>query len=131
MKIKIIKQGAMLPASPAVVYQYLLDSKLHSKFTGDVATISKKVGGKFSTFSGYATGKNLVLVPGKKIVQTWRAADWPKGAESEITFLLKPTKGGTKLMFTHKGVPEGFVEDVTSGWKEYYWEPLKEILGKK
>ena len=128
MKTKTIKQGAMLPASPETVYKYFLDTKLHTKFTGDVAKISKKVGGSFSTFSGYAKGKNVELVPGKKIVQTWRASDWPKEAVSEVTFLLKATKGGTKLMMSHKNVPLEFVKDITEGWKTYYWEPLKKIL---
>jgi activator of HSP90 ATPase len=131
VKAKTIKQGAMFPAAPKQIYKILMDSKLHSKFTGDIAKISKKVGGKFSSFSGYATGKNLILRPGKKIVQTWRASDWPKGATSEITFLLKKAKNGTKLMFTHKGVPAKFAKNIAGGWKTYYWRPLKKILEKK
>ena len=127
---KTIKQDTTLPAMPGVVYKYFLDSKLHSKFTGDVAKMSKKVGGKFSSFSGYATGKNLALVKGKKIVQSWRAQDWPKGAVSEVTFLFKKAKNGTKVLMTHKNVPAEFVKDITDGWKTYYWEPLKKILKK-
>jgi activator of HSP90 ATPase len=144
MKTKTIKQGGMFPASPERIYKILMDSKLHSKFTGDVAKISKKVGGKFSAFSGYITGKNLVLQPGKKIVQAWRGSEWPKGHMSEVTYLLKPAKspkghlgesafggkGGTKLMFTHKGVPANDYKDKVKGWKKYYWEPLKKMLEK-
>jgi activator of HSP90 ATPase len=131
MKTKTIKQGGMFAASPQQVYKILMDSKLHSKFTGDVAKISKKVGGKFSAFSGYITGKNLVLRPGKKIVQAWTTTEWPKGHMSEITFLLKPAgKNGTKLMFTHKGVPANDYKDKISGWKKFYWQPLKKFLEK-
>ena len=130
MKMKTIKQGAKFASSPETVYKYLMDSKLHTKFTGDVAKISKKVGGKFSAFSGYITGKNLVLQPGKKIVQAWTTTEWPKWHMSEVTYLLKKAKGGTKLMFTHKNVPAYDYKDKTSGWKKYYWEPLKKILSK-
>src|SRR5258708_17527828 len=112
IKTKTIKQGAMFAASPMQIYKILMDSKLHTKLTGDVAKISKKVGGKFSAFSGYATGKNLILIPGKKIVQTWQASDWPKGVTSEITFLFKSAKGGTKLMFTHKSLPLDPVKNI-------------------
>lgn len=131
MKTKTIKQGVMLPATPAAVYKYLMDSKLHSKFTGDIAKISKKVGGKFSAFGGYITGKNLILQPGKKIVQAWHGSDWPKGHISEVTFLLKKAKNGTKLMFTHKGVPVNDFKDKVSGWKKFYWEPLRKALVKR
>ena len=131
MKTKTIKQGAMFAASPMRVYKALMDSKQHSKFTGDVAKISKRVGGKFSAFSGYIIGTNLVLQPGKKIVQAWRSSDWPKGHMSEVIFLLKKAPKGTKLMFTHKSVPANDVKDKTSGWKDYYWQPLKKFLEKK
>jgi len=33
--------------------------KKHSKFTGDKATISRKIVGKFSAFDGYSEGTNL------------------------------------------------------------------------
>ena len=130
MKTKTIKQGVMFLAKPEDIYKALMESKSHSEFTGDVAKISKKVGGKFSAFGGYAMGKNLALVPGKKIVQSWRASDWDKGDISEITFLLKPAPKGTKLMFTHKNVPAKFAKSIASGWKEYYWEPLRKFLEK-
>jgi len=37
-----------------------------SKFTGDKASISRKVGGKFSVFDGYSEGANLELIPDTK-----------------------------------------------------------------
>ena len=131
MKTKTVKQEVNFSAAPEKIYKILMDSKLHGQVTGDVAKISKKVGGVFSAFSGYATGKNLVLENGKKIVQSWRAQDWPKEAMSQVTFLLKKVKNGTKLVMTHKDVPAEFAKDITSGWKEYYWQPLKKYLEKK
>jgi activator of HSP90 ATPase len=79
--------------------------KKHSKFTGGKAQISRKVGGKFSAFDGYSEGTNLELVPDKKIVQTWRASDWPEGHYSKVDFSLKEIPGGTRLTFTQTGVP--------------------------
>lgn len=131
MKTKNIKQGLMINAAPHAVFEALMDSKKHSLFTGDTAKISPVVGGSFTTFGGYATGKNLELIPDEKIVQTWRASNWPEGHVSVITFLLKPAGGGTKLMFSQKDIPESDADNVADGWKTYYWKPLKEFLERK
>ena len=128
--MKAIKQSVVFKASPKDVYGALIDSKKHSKFTGDKAVISKKVGGKFTAFSGYAFGKNLKLVPGKKIVQSWSTTEWPNGAYSKATFDLKKTKTGTKLTFTQTGVPDKFYKDIKQGWITYYWKPMKKFLEK-
>ena len=75
------------------IYDALMDSKKNSLFTNGKASISKKVGGKFSAYDGYATGKNLELVEGKKIVQTWRASDWKESdVDSIVTFSFTNTK---------------------------------------
>ncbi len=106
METKTIRQSVNIKASPHDVYEALMDSKEHAKFTGGKASISREVGGKFSAFDGYAAGVNLELVPDKKIVQSWRAEDWPEGQESRVTFALSKVEGGTRLKFTQSGVPE-------------------------
>jgi len=130
VKTKNIKQGIMIKASAHAVYEALMDSKQHAKFTGEPAKISRSVGGSFTAYGDYASGKNLELVKDKKIVQSWRASDWPEGHYSEITYLLKPAKNGTKLMFSQKGIPTKEVKSVADGWKMYYWQPLKQMLEK-
>jgi activator of HSP90 ATPase len=130
MKTRTIRQSVTIKATPHDVYEALMDSKKHSAFTGDKAVISREVGGKFSAFDGYAEGVNLELVPDKKIVQTWRASDWPEGSSSKVTFALKAAAGGTQLTFIQTGIPEEFADDVSQGWQDYYWAPLKEMLEK-
>lgn len=120
----------MIKASPHDIFEALMDSKKHSQFTGDSAQINREVGGAFSAFGGYATGKNLEIIKDEKIVQAWRASDWPKDVYSTITFLLKPGANGTKLMFSQKGIPTDQAADVSDGRKTYYWQPLKEMLEK-
>ena len=122
---KIIEQTVLIPALPKQVYDALMNSKTHSEITGGTARISPKVGAKFTSFDGYAAGANLVLVPGKKIVQSWRAIDWPKGVESTLTISLAAVKGGTKLLFVQTGVPADQYESIRQGWIDYYWEPLR------
>jgi len=130
LKTKDIKQEVFIRANAHDIYEALMDSKKHTEFTGDQAVISRKVGGSFSTFSRYATGKNLELVPDKKIVQTWRNNDWPKDHYSTLTFLLRPAKDGTRIILRQKNVPTFDAENISGGWKTYYWQPLKKMLEK-
>jgi Activator of HSP90 ATPase len=127
---KPIKQTITFKVSPHDVYEALMDSKKHAAFTGGKASISRKVGGKYSAYDNYITGKNLELVPDKKIIQSWRAVDWAEGVFSTITFTLTPIPEGTRLDFTHEDVPEGTEEEFIQGWIDNYWEPMKVYLEK-
>jgi len=127
---KPIHQTLAFNSSPHEVYEVLMDSKKHSTFTGGKATISRKVGGTISAYDGYIAGKNIELVPDKKIVQSWRAVDWPEGVFSTITFLFSPVPEGTRLDFTHVDVPDGTEEEFAQGWIDNYWEPMKAYLDR-
>ncbi|MBI4304533.1 MAG: SRPBCC domain-containing protein [Chloroflexi bacterium] len=130
MQVKTIRQRITFKTSPHEVYEALMDSKKHSKFTGGKAQISRQVGGKFTAYDGDLAGVNLELMPDKKIVQTWRGSDWPEGYYSKVTFSLAEAKGVTRLSFTHAGVPQEFYGDIRQGWHDYYWSPMKEMLEK-
>jgi len=130
MTTKTISQTVRFKATPHEVYDVLMDSKKHSEFTGDTAKISLQKGGQFSTFGGYATGQNLDLLEDKKIVQSWRADNWPEGHFSKITIELKEMKDGTQLQFKQEDVPDFDYKSVAQGWEGYYWEPMKKYLEK-
>jgi activator of HSP90 ATPase len=127
---KIIQQTVTFHATPHEVYEALMDSEKHAAFTGGKAEISRLVGGSFTAYDDYIAGKNIELVPDKKIVQDWRAVDWPAGWFSRITFELTPVPAGTRLDFTHAGLPEGAEEEFTQGWIDNYWEPMKAYFEK-
>ncbi len=129
---KTIKQKVKFNASADVVYRLLTDSKLQSDFSGERAAISRKVGGPFSVYSGYATGINVDLAPGKRIVQAWRAKDFPVGIFSMATFNLSATqRGGTELVLTHRGVPKELIPGIENRWRENYWNKMKQYLARK
>lgn len=128
---KSIRQTCTLPAPPRTVYEALMDSRKHAAFTGQPASISKKVGGKITAFGDYIEGKNLQLVPNRKIVQSWRGSDWPEGLFSKATFALSSAGKGTKLTFTQTGVPDAQFKSIRQGWKDFYWKPLAEWLANK
>lgn len=130
MRTKTIKQRVFFKANPQEIYNLLMDSEKHSLITGSEAKINPEIGGKISAYDGYVDGENVELVKNKKIVQKWRGSDWPKGHYSLATFELKGTDNGTELIFTQISVPENEYEMVSSGWYEYYWDPIMKMFEK-
>jgi len=127
---KTIRQTVTFKASPSAVYETLMDSRTHAKFSGSPARISRKLGGTFTAYGKYISGANLELVPGKKIVQLWRSANWPKFHYSTVTYELTKVRGGTRLKFTQVGVPDDDYNNKKTGWPQAYWQPMKTLLEK-
>ena len=76
MRTKTLKQTITFKASSRQVYDMIMVSKKHQSLSGEKAKISQRVGGKFTAWGSHLWGINLVLKPGKKIVQAWRATGW-------------------------------------------------------
>ncbi len=125
---RTIEQTVTFKARPHVVYEMLMDSAEHARFSGAPASISREVGGAFTAYDGALTGTNVELVPDAKIVQSWRAGDWPEGHYSTATFLLEEADGGTRLTFTQTGVPEQNFDDINQGWRDFYWSKMESSL---
>jgi uncharacterized protein YndB with AHSA1/START domain len=98
MKVKTIKQKVIVPGVPNQVYDAFIDAKKHSAFTGSKATCDPRVGGVFTAWDGYISGKNLVLEKGKRIVQEWVTTEWPKDhPPSRLELAFKKVAEGTEL----------------------------------
>ncbi len=129
--MKTIKQEIHFDVKPQEVYEAYTDAKKHVEFTGAKIVFENEVGGKFSAWDGGLSGENLELVDGKKIVQKWRGDDWPERHYSTLTIELFADKEGTKLVLTQENVPDNKFDDINSGWRQYYWEPMKEYFKGK
>ena len=124
-----IKLSAALQASPEQIYGAWLNSKEHSAFTGGKAKATLKKGGKFSAWNDYISGKNLELEPFKRIVQSWRSADFPVDAkDSLLEIILEKAGRGTKITLIHSNIPEGQAESYKKGWKDFYLVPMKKYF---
>lgn len=124
----VIHQEIELNASPQKVYQALLDAKQFTEFSGRTAEINHDVGGAFSLFKGHIIGRNIELIPNRRVVQAWRVVTWPEGAWSIARFDLKPSETGTHVVFDHIGFPEGLRDHLAQGWDENYWSLLKKYF---
>ena len=121
-----------LPASAAEIYQAWLDSQAHSEMTGGEARQSDQVGAAVSAWDDYITGRNLELVPGERIVQSWRTTQFTDEHEdSVIVVTLDEVEDGTLLTLVHRNVPEEQTGYERGGWQEHYFEPMKEYFAKR
>lgn len=129
MKTKTIEHKVHIQAKPKEVYDALMNSRKHAKFTDHPAKIGTRAGSAFRCYGDYITGITLALKPGKHIVQAWRSRNWPEGHFSIATFALSSNAGGaTELHFTQVGVPADDYAEKNKGWRTHYWEPLKKFL---
>jgi activator of HSP90 ATPase len=131
MKVTTIRQKVLVHATPEEVYEAFVDAKKHSAFTGSKATGKAEVGGKFTAWDGYISGKNLELEKGKRIVQEWITTEWPEGyplSKLELTF--KKAENGTEISMVHSEVPAEQAEELKEGWTEFYWRPLRKYFKK-
>jgi len=121
-----------LPASPEAIYKAWLSSEGHSDMTGGEAEVSDVVGAAYSAWDGYIEGRNVELLPFRRIVQTWRTTEFPEGHEdSTLTVELTPIATGARLTLTHRGVPDGQTSYEESGWREFYFEPMQAYFSDK
>lgn len=114
------------------IYNLYMDAKLHGLITNGKVTISEKVGSKLNVFGGYITGKTLLTVKNKLIVQQWYAADWADGSDDSVFALTFEQKGKDAIMNVfHGNVPDDKAKGLEKGWHDHYWNPWKQYLAGK
>jgi len=127
-----IVQSVTFKASPEELFAIFSDSKKHSAATGAKASVSAKPGARWTAHGGMILGKNLVVVPGRMIVQAWRAAHWKiSDLDSILMMTFSDAPGGGKIDLVHAGVPEHDHQGVSKGWPQYYWKPWRAYLKGK
>jgi uncharacterized protein YndB with AHSA1/START domain len=123
-----ITQTVSFSHSPKRVFTALTDTAQHAAFTGAPAKITAEVGGSFSVYDDYAMGVFSEITPNKSYRQSWVASDWVADQVSTVTITLEPTDTGCTLHLVQTSVPEAEVSATSSGWQEFYWEPLAKYL---
>lgn len=126
-----LHQEVTINALPAAVYDALLSSELFARMTGGRdAKISPEIGGEALLFDGAIQARNLELVPGKRVVQSWRAGNWPEGVHSVVRFELIEDSGKTKLVFDQSGYPDDEKSHLADGWHKMYWTPMNALFSQ-
>ena len=127
--MNIIRQSVQFNASPDSLFDTYLDSRKHAAIIGSKVSICKAVGGRFTAFNGMLSGKNLLIVRKKLVIQSWRSRKWKKTDPDSILILMFSKAGrGARIDLVHVNVPNHDLRGVTRGWRRYYWKPWLEYL---
>ncbi len=129
---KTLTQNVLFKGTKASeLYNLYMDAKKHADVTGAPAVISNKEGTTYKVHGGYINGKNLKLVKGKMILQTWRAQGWKKGDLDSILLLtFEDQPDGAKLHMVHTNISDEYAASIKKGWNEHYWNRWKKHLTK-
>ncbi|MFO0675057.1 MAG: SRPBCC domain-containing protein [Polyangiaceae bacterium] len=121
----------IFPAPPGAVYSAWLDGASHSAMTGSPATGQARVGHPFTAWDGYIAGLNLELVRDKRIIQSWRSADFTTvDLDSRLEVHLEPVARGSKLTLIHADLPPGQARKYADAWVQFYFEPMTSYFTK-
>jgi activator of HSP90 ATPase len=138
-----IHQEITLKADRRAVYEALTNSRQFDAITrlsdalalvtapnAKPTSISPEVGGSFTLFGGYITGRTLEMVRDERLVQAWRTGSWIAGDYSIVKFVLVANGPETRVVFDHRGFPDGAGEHLATGWHTHYWQPLARFLSE-
>jgi len=125
----LIHQKVTLPASPDELFNIYLDSRRHGAAIDGRVSISRKVGARFTAFGGGLSGRTLLIVPNRMIVQSWRAETWKTSDPDSLLILLfsKAGKGG-QIELIQANVPGHTHTLIKKGWSTHYWARWKRYL---
>ena len=117
--MKDYKKYYNINATPEEVYNALTNEATIQLWSGEEAIMPSNTGEEFSLWGGSITGKNIELVPGKKIVQEWYFGE--QELPSIVTIILHPGKKGTSAELRHTNIPDEDLENISEGWNENYF----------
>jgi uncharacterized protein YndB with AHSA1/START domain len=122
----VIERELAIDASPATVWEFLVDPEKLCRWMGVSASLDVRPGGDYHilVIPGHnARGRFLEVDPPRRLVYTW---GW-EGPESSVAvgasvveFELEPAGAGTRLRFVHRDLPSAeSVKGHGEGWDHY------------
>ena len=123
--MKKLKQKYIIDAATGDVWRALVDPKVIADWGAGLAQMSDKLE-KFSLWGGDIFGTNTEVEKGHRLAQDWYAGDWAE--PSHVVFDLISKDDKTQITVTHTNIPDDEYEGIRSGWDEYYFGPMKELL---
>lgn len=111
----------------AELFSIYTDSVKHSAALGSRVEISSEAGVAFTVFDGAVRGRNLLVEPKTRIVQTWRGSVWAEeDPDSLVILVFEDTIAGGAIHLTHTGIPDHSYPHID--WERAYWQPWRRYL---
>jgi uncharacterized protein YndB with AHSA1/START domain len=124
-----VEREIAIAASPATVWQFLVDADKATRWMGQAASFDPRPGGLYRVDvipGNTASGEFVELDPPHRLVFTWGWEPGPNGAHlvapgsSTIEIELIPNGNGTTLRFSHRGLPNAeAAQRHAHGWDHY------------
>eukprot|EP01100_Stratorugosa_tubuloviscum_P015864 TRINITY_DN958_c0_g2_i3.p1 TRINITY_DN958_c0_g2~~TRINITY_DN958_c0_g2_i3.p1 ORF type:complete len:274 (-),score=125.45 TRINITY_DN958_c0_g2_i3:108-929(-) len=124
----LVQQIFFENASPHEIYELLLDSVKMTKYARAKCEVGRGVGSEFEFYDATIRGRNVELVTDAKIVQKWRAQDWPQWHFSTVTIEMKRVTGGTELNFLQIAIPFDKFRLVSETWEKNFWRKMQKEI---
>ena len=123
-----------IAAPPDVVFSYLIDPSLLSRWFGDATGSTPEPGGAFAIAfddSKSVQGRFVTIDPPKRVVFTWGVPDsnvLPPGSTT-VEIVLTPDGSDTVVDLTHHDLPPSELPSHQTGWTGLLKE-LERVAGK-
>jgi uncharacterized protein YndB with AHSA1/START domain len=119
-----VTRELVIDASPETVWEFITDPEKISRWKGKLGSFDAKPGGVFRIEvipDNIASGEIVEADPPRRLVYTWgwEGGSVPPGSTT-VEYELVPEGSGTKLLFTHRDLPN--TESAAShaqGWDHY------------
>lgn len=114
----------LVDAPPSTVYRYLTEPDRWAMWQGEQVWMDPRPGGRFSMVMGNgmkAEGEFVELVPNLRVVFTWGWVDHPDlpPGSTTVEIALIREQAGTRVVLTHRSLPEKESEPHRVGWLHY------------
>lgn len=85
-----------------------------------------KLDGQFNMWGDYLKGNVLEIDKPNTLKETWIVDGMEE--PSIVTFTLKSIGNNTELTLLHENIPDNLVDELDSGWDDYYLGAIKQYL---
>ena len=124
--MKIIEQSYVIKAPLHKVWQAFVDPILIEKWGGGPAVMGTVESTNFSLWGGDIHGTNVKVIPDKLLSQDWFSGEWDEPSRLNLSFTSNGDE--TVVDLVQEDVPSSDLKDISEGWKDYYFDPIKELL---
>jgi len=120
-----ITRELVIDASPETVWEFLVDPERINRWKGTLASFDARPGGAYriDVVPGHiAAGQLVELDPPHRLVYTWgwEAGEAVPPGSTTVEYELVPEGTGTRLLFTHRDLPNQEAADSHAhGWDHY------------
>ena len=105
-----------------ILFSALTNAATIQLWTGEPAVMEPVEGTEFSLWEDSIVGKNITIVPGKKLEQEWYFGETKH--PSIVTIILHEEKNHTSVELRHTNIPDEIYDNITQGWNENYFGAL-------